>query len=423
MSNKGSSPVKSAAYELGIDMVRQSTGERCRYRRKERVVARGVALPADAPAAYKDPEFLWNENERLRVGAEAPAYVYECSLPRELDRPAQIELVKAYTAKFTDEGKATSWAIHDSNDGNPHAHVLVSSRKVTPQGFDQSKKPQVKLEKWYLCKNVAQDLEYWVLSTEWDYAKKHGFEKVFNWVGEQRLTKSEAKAAGMTIKNDRVGKDPVTRNVLPGKNPTDDTATAWAASQQQLKDERKEWELLANEHIKKWNERTGAEVNLIDCRSLKEQGSDHMPTVHVGWTKGKEERQQLNEQIKQYNSLVDRLKAYVTAAAKRVAEWTQQQWWKPTKQMLDRAKQSIQQHKRSVAYAWAAAPAEEIRAAAPAQERPSPNVSAEQLAEIKAAGDLIKQRQTAQSALDNRIAAAEHSKQQAAAPKSRRWHL
>jgi len=51
-------------------------------------------------------------------------------LPKELDREKQIELVRNYVKEnFVNVGMCADIAIHDKNDGNPHAHILLTMRK------------------------------------------------------------------------------------------------------------------------------------------------------------------------------------------------------------------------------------------------------------------------------------------------------
>jgi ATP-dependent exoDNAse (exonuclease V) alpha subunit len=63
------------------------------------------------------------------------------SLPRQLDRAQQIDLVRGWCqAEFVSQGFVVDVAIHKSKNGmNPHAHVLVTTRPVMVDGF--GKKP------------------------------------------------------------------------------------------------------------------------------------------------------------------------------------------------------------------------------------------------------------------------------------------
>ena len=52
-------------------------------------------------------------------------------MPKELDREKQIELVRNYVKEnFVDVGMCANIAIHDKNDRNPHAHILLTMRPL-----------------------------------------------------------------------------------------------------------------------------------------------------------------------------------------------------------------------------------------------------------------------------------------------------
>ncbi|WP_410053652.1 MobA/MobL family protein, partial [Escherichia coli] len=48
---------------------------------------------------------------------------------------------------------------------------------------------------------------------------------------------------------------------------------------EQLRELRKRWEVKHNEHMRKY----GFERGFIDCRTLKEQGIERRPEVHLGF--------------------------------------------------------------------------------------------------------------------------------------------
>ena len=52
-------------------------------------------------------------------------------MPKELDREKQIELVRNYVKEnFVDVGMCADIVLHDKNDGNPHAHILLTMRPL-----------------------------------------------------------------------------------------------------------------------------------------------------------------------------------------------------------------------------------------------------------------------------------------------------
>ena len=53
------------------------------------------------------------------------------ALPRELDQAAQIALMQGYVrVSLSDRGMVADWVIHDKSDGNPHAHIMLTTRDL-----------------------------------------------------------------------------------------------------------------------------------------------------------------------------------------------------------------------------------------------------------------------------------------------------
>ena len=82
-------------------------------------------------------EQLWNAVEhgeiRLNIFPTRARYARSLTvaLPRELDRAAQIALMQGYVrASLCDRGMVADWVIHDKSDGNPHAHIMLTTRDL-----------------------------------------------------------------------------------------------------------------------------------------------------------------------------------------------------------------------------------------------------------------------------------------------------
>ena len=59
----------------------------------------------------------------------------EIALPVELDRAAQLALVRAYVRdNFVAAGMCADFALHDKGDGNPHAHIMLTVRPLEATG-------------------------------------------------------------------------------------------------------------------------------------------------------------------------------------------------------------------------------------------------------------------------------------------------
>ena len=175
-ASRGSSAVRAAAYRHAARMVSQAFRETTSFTgNAQAMVHAEVALPEDAPdwadnafgrAAFADAlrvvrtavrapdldmseaaihraamarvsEQLWNavehgENRLNKFPTRAQyARSLTVALPRELDQQAQIALMQGYVrASLSDRGMVADWVIHDKSDGNPHAHIMLTTREL-----------------------------------------------------------------------------------------------------------------------------------------------------------------------------------------------------------------------------------------------------------------------------------------------------
>lgn len=125
-----------AAYRSGAQIVNTWDGTVHDYTRKQHVVYNEVMLPANAPPHFADRSMLWNSVEWAEKKRDAQlAREVEMALPKELPRVAQIKLVRKFVQKeFVDAGMCADVAIHDKEDGNPHAHILLTVRPLNSDG-------------------------------------------------------------------------------------------------------------------------------------------------------------------------------------------------------------------------------------------------------------------------------------------------
>lgn len=87
-------------------------------------------------------EKFWNEVDSLekRKDSQLARNLY-FALPIELNASQNIALMKECMETFTREGMIADWSIH-LEVGNPHAHVLLTMREITENGFGK------KVEAW-----------------------------------------------------------------------------------------------------------------------------------------------------------------------------------------------------------------------------------------------------------------------------------
>jgi len=130
-----SNAVKSAAYGSGSKL---RSGEIVHdYTKKKGVVHSEIILPDNAPEEYRDRQTLWNAveaNEKRKDAQLAREIIL--ALPREFDLSEHIEITRQYAQEnFVSEGMIADFAIHDEGVGNPHAHIMLTTRHVSQEGF------------------------------------------------------------------------------------------------------------------------------------------------------------------------------------------------------------------------------------------------------------------------------------------------
>jgi|SRR5579863_4219274 len=151
------SAVAKAAYRSGQALKDDRRDKTWNYRSRTQEVAYSeIMAPENAPDWLKGtvPETdagtkkqrdirqrLWNTIEQVEKRKDSQlCREFILSLPRVLTREQQIELVRGWCqSEFVDKGFVVDLAVHKSKGQNPHAHVLVTMRPVTADGF--GKKP------------------------------------------------------------------------------------------------------------------------------------------------------------------------------------------------------------------------------------------------------------------------------------------
>ncbi len=139
----GRSSVAAAAYRSGelLTDFRQSRSHD--YRNRKGVEHKELLLPEDAPDWVRgiDRQGLWNAVEAGEKRKDAQtARELHVMIPRELDPPERIRLVRDYVKeKFVDRGMCADICWHNgiASDGleNCHAHIMLTMRPLEPQGF------------------------------------------------------------------------------------------------------------------------------------------------------------------------------------------------------------------------------------------------------------------------------------------------
>lgn len=139
---KGASAVAKAAYISGEKIKNEYDGVTHDYRRKREVVYKEIILPDNAPPHFKKRSILWNavEKSETRKNSQTARHI-DAALPVEISRSEQIDLVRNFCNQcFISKGMCVDFAIHDKGDGNPHVHILLTTRKVDESGFTQKER-------------------------------------------------------------------------------------------------------------------------------------------------------------------------------------------------------------------------------------------------------------------------------------------
>jgi len=134
---KGSSAVAKAAYISGEKIKNEYDETVHDYRRKREVVHKEILLPDNAPPYFKKRSVLWNavEKSETRKNSQTARHI-DAALPVEISRSEQIDLVRKFCNQcFVSKGMCVDFAIHDKGDGNPHVHILLTTRNVSERGF------------------------------------------------------------------------------------------------------------------------------------------------------------------------------------------------------------------------------------------------------------------------------------------------
>ena len=260
---KGKSAVAAAAYRAGEKLTNEWDGLTHDYTRKGGVVHSEIMLPPHAPPSFSDRSILWNSVEQIEKSNNSQlAREIEIALPVELSREEQTRLVREYcSSQFVSRGMCVDYAIHDTDSGNPHCHIMLTMRPLDERGA-------------------------WAAKSKKEYDLDENGERI-------RLPSGRYK----THKVD-----------LTGWNDKDNTLL-W----------RKVWADFTNDFL----ERNGSPER-IDHRSNAERGIDEIPTVHMGVAACQMEKKgiatekgELNRNIQKANRLIREIRAQIG----KLKEW------------------------------------------------------------------------------------------------------
>ena len=140
----GRSAVAAAAYRSGTRLESEREGIKHDFRRRSGVLHAEIVLPAGISASWAlDRGTLWNRAEAAERRKDARvAREWELALPHELETVQRRALTREFAQALSDRfGVAVDMAIHAPQDEgdirNHHAHLLVTTRQLTADGFGE----------------------------------------------------------------------------------------------------------------------------------------------------------------------------------------------------------------------------------------------------------------------------------------------
>ncbi len=144
--SSGRSATAAAAYRSGQRIADRRTDVVHDYSRRGGVIHAEILTPDDTPDWMGDRVELWNAVEAVERRKDAQlAREVQLSLPHELSPEQRIELTREFVREqFVDRGMIADIAIHapgaEGDDRNHHAHVMLTTRELTHDGFGKKER-------------------------------------------------------------------------------------------------------------------------------------------------------------------------------------------------------------------------------------------------------------------------------------------
>ena len=277
---KGKSAVAAAAYRGGEKLINNYDGITHDYTRKSGIAHTEILLPSHASPDFQNRSALWNSVEKIEKSKNSQlAREIELAIPKELPPEQQIKLVREYVKdNFVSAGMCADIAIHDKNDGNPHAHIMLTMRPLNENG-------------------------------EWGAKSKK--EYITDKNGER-----------IKLKN--------------GNFKTKKVDTVDCNEQSKAELWRSKWAELANKYLEQ-----NSIADRIDHRSFERQGTEQIPTVHLGVAASQMERKgittergNINREIKAHNKILAEIKAKIASLKNWLADIFKRKEKQPPEQNL-----------------------------------------------------------------------------------------
>lgn len=143
--SEGHNAVQAASYRAGLRLKCERTGQVFNFTRKKEVSYRNILAPKESPDWVFDRSKLFNciEATETRVNSQLCREV-ELALPIQLTPEQHIQILNEYVQEqFVGIGMVADICLHDKKTvrgANPHAHILLTLRDITPTGFGDKRR-------------------------------------------------------------------------------------------------------------------------------------------------------------------------------------------------------------------------------------------------------------------------------------------
>ena len=150
--SQGRSATAAIAYRVAERIEDRRTGLTFDYAKRGGVDHTETLAPDHAPDWVFDRSELWNRVEEAETRKNSQvAREVRVALPAELTHAQRVELVRDFTQEqFVDRGMIADIALHapgrDGDDRNHHAHILLTTREIGPEGFTTKNRDWNKVE-------------------------------------------------------------------------------------------------------------------------------------------------------------------------------------------------------------------------------------------------------------------------------------
>ena len=132
----GGNALAAAAYRSG-----EKIGEFDYSIRERTVDYTNILAPENAPKWCFARDKLWAAVEASEKRKDAQlCREFNLALPVELKRDEQKNLLNSFAADFVQRGMVADIVIHNQGGGNPHAHIMLTTRELTKDGFGKKRR-------------------------------------------------------------------------------------------------------------------------------------------------------------------------------------------------------------------------------------------------------------------------------------------